>query len=136
MTMSCITSQRESNQTLKGHMMPTEDYRFEVEGVDRAATSRGAKALADILVEAEGVLQATQGKTADNQSMDVGSLVSVVATSGATLALAQGLAAWLRARRGATVRVERDAKSGSLKAAVSGIDPEAALRVIEMIAKK
>jgi hypothetical protein len=117
-------------------MMTTEDYRIEVEGVDRAAASRGAKALADILIEAEGVLQATQGKTADNDSMDIGSLVSIVATSGATLALAQGLAAWLRARRGATVRVERDAKSGSLKAAVSGIDPEAALRIIELILQK
>jgi Effector Associated Constant Component 1 len=116
--------------------MPTEGYRFEVEDVDRATTSRGAKALADILVEAEGVLEAMQGKMADNDSMDVGSLVSVIATSGATLALAQGLAAWLRARRGATVKIERDAKSGSLKAAVSGVDPEAALRVIEMISKK
>jgi hypothetical protein len=116
--------------------MPTKNYRFEVEGADRAAASRGARALADILVEAEGVLQATQGKAVDNDSMDIGSLVSVVATSGATLALAQGLAAWLRARRGATVKVERDPKSGSLKAAISGIDPEAALRVIELISRK
>jgi Effector Associated Constant Component 1 len=117
-------------------MMPRESYLFQVEGADRAAASRGAKALADILVEAEGVLQTTQGKGADNESMDIGSLVSVVATSGATLALAQGLAAWLRARRSATVRVEKDARSGSLKAAVSGIDPEAALRVIEIVSQK
>ena len=115
--------------------MPTERYRFEVEGVDRATAGRGAKALADILVEAEGVLEVTQGKAADNDSMDIGSLVSIIATSGATLALAQGLAAWLRARRGTIVKIERDANSESLKAAVSGIDPEAALRVIEMISK-
>jgi hypothetical protein len=116
--------------------MPTEGYRFEVEGADQAAASRGAKALGDILIKAEGVLEVTPGKAADKGSMDVGSLVSVIATSGATLALAQGLAAWLRARRGVTVKIEKDAKSGSLKAAVAGIDPEAALRVVEMISRK
>lgn len=65
--------------------------------------------------------------------MDLGTVVSVIATSGATLAIAQGLAAWLRARRGVTVEVEKDSKSASLKAAVAGIDPEFAVRIVELI---
>jgi hypothetical protein len=89
-------------------------------------------ALADVLGEADGVLEAVYGKV-DSQTMDLGSMVSVLATSGATLAIAQGLAAWLRARRAVTVTVERDGKSGSLKAAVSGLDPEAAVRIIEIV---
>jgi hypothetical protein len=64
--------------------------------------------------------------------MDVGAVVSVLATSRATLAIAHGFAAWLRPRRGATVAVERNAKSGSLTTAVSGIDTEAAMRIIEI----
>jgi hypothetical protein len=65
--------------------------------------------------------------------MDLGMVVSVLATSGATLSIARGLAAWLKARRGVTLKVERDGKSGSLKATVAGIDPEAAVRIVETI---
>jgi hypothetical protein len=34
-----------------------------------------------------------------------------------------------------TVTVERDANSGSLKAAVAGIDPQAAVRIVEIVRK-
>ena len=64
--------------------------------------------------------------------MDIGTIVQVVATSGATLALAQGIAAWLRARRGVTLRIERDGKSGSVKTEVEGIDPATAMRMSSM----
>lgn len=67
--------------------------------------------------------------------MDLGTVVSVLATSGATVALAQGLAAWLRARRGVTITIEKDAKAESVKAAVTGLDPEAAVRIVEIIRK-
>jgi hypothetical protein len=67
--------------------------------------------------------------------MDLGTVVSVLATSGATLAIAQGLAAWLRTRRGVTVTIEKDAKAGSVKAAVTGLDPEAAVRIFEIVRK-
>jgi hypothetical protein len=40
---------------------------------------------------------------------------------------------WLRARRGAQIRIERDGKSGSIKAAVEGIDAEAAVRIAEIV---
>ncbi len=112
--------------------MITENYKFIVAAEDQAAAGTSANALADILREADGVLEANRGK-AGNQSMDLGTIVSVIASSGATLAIAQGLAAWLRARRGATVTVERDGKSGSLKAAVTGLDPDAAIRIVEIV---
>lgn len=112
--------------------MTTETYTFKVATGDQGSAGRGANALADTLREVDGVLEASREKS-DDQTMDLGTIVSVLASSGATLAIAQGLAAWLRARRGATVTVERDGKSGSLKAAVTGIDLDAAVRIVEIV---
>jgi hypothetical protein len=112
--------------------MVDETYRFTVEAEEQAAAGRSARALADTLREANGVLEADRSK-ADDETMDLGAVVTVLATSGATLAIAQGLAAWLRARRGVKVTVEKDGKSRSIKAEVAGIDPEAAVRIVELI---
>jgi Effector Associated Constant Component 1 len=112
--------------------MIDERYRFDVGAEDQAAAGRAATALADILREADGVVEAARTK-ADGDTMDLGTVVSVMASSGATLALAQGLAAWLRARRGVTVTVEKGGRSGSLKATVSGLDPAAAVRIVELV---
>jgi hypothetical protein len=65
--------------------------------------------------------------------MELGAIISVMVTSGAALSIARGIASWLRARRGVTVTIERHSKSESLKAVVSGLDPEIALRVIETV---
>jgi hypothetical protein len=67
--------------------------------------------------------------------MDLGTIVSVVFTSGATLALARGVADWLRARRGATLVLEESSKQGSLKTSINGIDPATAERIIEKVRK-
>jgi hypothetical protein len=112
--------------------MSTESYKFMVAAEDEAAAGKSANALADTLREASGVLEASREKSED-QAMDLGTVVSVIASSGATLAIAQGLAAWLRARRGATVTVERKGKSASLKAAVTGLDRDAAMRIVEIV---
>jgi hypothetical protein len=117
---------------LGADMMVSESYRFVVGAEEQALAGSGAIALADTLREADGVIEAVRSK-ANDQTMDLGTVVSVVATSGATLAIAQGLAAWLRARRGVTVTVEKDSASGSLKAAVTGIDPETATRIVEIV---
>jgi len=107
-------------------------YRFIVAAEDQAAAGRGAEALADALREVEGVLDANRGK-ADEATMDLGTIVTVVATSAATVAIAKGLAAWLQARRGGSVTVWRDGKTGSVKAVAEGIDPEAAVRITEIV---
>ena len=112
--------------------MERERFDLTVQAADQAEAGRAAQSLADALREAEGVLEAGRRK-ADPGTMDLGTIVQILATSGATLAIAQGIAAWLRARRGATLRIERDGRSGSLKAAVEGIDPEAALRIVELV---
>jgi hypothetical protein len=112
--------------------MERDRYEFTVEAQDRAAAGAGAQALADALREARGVLEAGRRK-ADAAAMDLGAIVTVIATSGATLAIAQGVAAWLRARKGAKIRIEKDGKSGSIKAAVEGIDAEAAVRIAEIV---
>jgi hypothetical protein len=110
-----------------------DNYEFTVEAQDRATAGNGAQALADALREADGVLEADRRKAADDPTMDLGAIVSVVATSGATLAIARGVAAWLRARRGTTIRIVRDGKSGSIKVAVKNIDAETAVRITEIV---
>ncbi len=112
--------------------MERQEYRFVVAAEDQATAGRGAQALADALREAEGVLEADRQK-ADQDTQDLGAIVTAVATSGATLAIAQGIAAWLRARRGVTVEIEQESKAGSIKAAVQGIDPKTAERIVEAI---
>jgi hypothetical protein len=112
--------------------MAEETYKFTVEAEDQATAGRSATALADVLREADGVIEAVRAK-AEGSTMDLGVVVSVLASSGATLAIAEGIAAWLRARRGVTITVERDGKAGSLKAAVAGLDPASAVRIVEMV---
>jgi hypothetical protein len=115
--------------------MAEANYVLSVESTDQAAAGSAATALANSLRQAEGVREVERMKPAGS-SMDVGTIVSVIATSGATLALAQGVAAWLRARRGVTLTIERHGTTDSLKTAVAGIDPETALRIVEMIRKE
>jgi hypothetical protein len=112
--------------------MERDSYEFTVEAEDQATAGAGAQALADALREADGVLEVDRSK-ADETTMDLGAIVSVIATSGATLAIAQGVAAWLRARKGAKISIEKNGKSGSIKAAVEGIDAEAAVRIAEIV---
>ena len=113
-------------------MESREEYRFVVAAEDQAAAGQGAQVLADALREAEGVLEADRQK-ADQDTQDLGAIVTAVAASGATLAIAQGIAAWLRARRGVTLKIEREGKAGSIKAAVQGIDPKTAERIVEAV---
>jgi hypothetical protein len=112
--------------------MDRQEYRFVVESSDQAGAGRAAEALADRLREVEGVLEADRSK-ADDDSMDLGAVVTVLASSGAAVAIAQGIAAWLRNRRQASITIERDGRTGSIKAKVEGIDAAAALRITELV---
>ena len=112
--------------------MEEQQYRFIVEAKNQAAAGQGAQALADALREAEGVLEVDRRK-ADETTMDLGAIVAVIASSGATLAIARGIAAWLRTRKQASITIERNSKTGSIKAVVMGIDPEAAVRIAEIV---
>ncbi len=112
--------------------MQKHSFKFTVDCESSGEAGAGAQALADKLREAEGVTDVDRLK-ADPTTMDLGSIVQIVAGSSATLAIAQGVAAWLRARRGVKLRIERDGKSGSIKAEVEGIDTESAMRIVEMV---
>jgi hypothetical protein len=114
--------------------MGQETYQFTVKAEDPAAAGSGATALMDALQEVDGIIKANRLK-GDESAMDLGEIVSIVANSGATLAIAGGVAAWLRLRRGATIIIEKDGSSGSIKAAVQDIDAEAAVRIAEIVRK-
>ena len=91
-----------------------------------------ARSLTEKLREIREIDDVNRIKGSD-RTMDLGTVISVLATSGATLALAQGIADWLRSRRSTTVTVERDSAMNSIKATVENIDPESAERIIESI---
>lgn len=110
------------------------EFKFYIGDDDSARASQGALALADLIREMDGV-ESVERHKADPSSMDLGSIVAAVAASGATLAIAQGLAAWLMARRNATIIIEATDTDVSLKAQVAGIDPRAAERITERILK-
>jgi len=112
--------------------MDKERYRFVVSAGDQATAGQASQALADMLRELDPVLDVDREK-ADETTMDLGTIVNAVATSGATLAIAQGLAGWLRARKGASITIEVDKNAGSVKAVVAGVDAEAAVRIAEII---
>jgi hypothetical protein len=109
-----------------------ENYLFVVDSGEDSAASDLARGLADDLREVPGVIASDRRKD-DSSTMDLGSIVQVVATSGAALAIAQGIADWLRRRRGATIRIERDPSSGKIKALAENIDPATAVRITEIV---
>ena len=112
--------------------MEKQHYRFLVAAEDQAAAGRAGQALADMLREIQQVQEIDRQKE-DEATMELGTIVTAIATSGATLAIAQGIAAWLRARKGASITIELDSSAGSVKAVVAGVDAEAAIRIAEII---
>ncbi|NML29766.1 effector-associated constant component EACC1 [Paraburkholderia antibiotica] len=112
--------------------MDKQRYRFLVAAEDAATAGQASQALADMLREIEQVQDVDRQKV-DEATMDLGTIVTALTASGATLAIAQGIAAWLRARKGASITIELDPGSGSVKAVVAGVDAEAAVRIAEII---
>jgi hypothetical protein len=103
-------------------------FEIEVEGVSRSAAGAQARALSDAIVGIGGVVEARRART-DDTAMDIGSIIQVIATSGATMAIAEGIAAWLQARRGVSLRI----KSDKLEAEVHGVDPHTASRILQVL---
>jgi hypothetical protein len=112
--------------------MNEENFSILVEAEDERSAGQGARSLADALRELPGVLDADRRKE-DQSTMDLGAILTIVATSGATIAVAKGIADWLRGRRGTRLKIQRDPQSGSIKAEVENIDPAAAMRIVELI---
>jgi hypothetical protein len=112
--------------------MPEETYKIRIESDDSLPIQQGARSLVDGLREVPGVLGAERQKE-DEKTMDLGTIVTVLATSGATLAIAQGVGDWIRRTRGVRLRIERDEKSGSIKAELDNIDPTTSVRIVEII---
>jgi hypothetical protein len=115
--------------------MPGWNFELLVTAEDDAAADRAATSLADTLRELDGVIEVARGRT-ETHSMNIGDVVRIVTdphVAGALATLAAGIAAWLRMRRGAKIVIRRQNGRGSVKAIISGIDPEAATRIIEEI---
>lgn len=103
---------------------------LDVAADDPAAASLDALALADMVREYDGVIQARRVKSV-NDTMDLGNTVEIVLQSGTMLFLAKGIADWLRARRGTRLTFKEDPVTGARETVVSGVDPENALRMLQ-----
>jgi hypothetical protein len=113
--------------------MVQENFLFYVNGEDDGDPARS---LADDLREVRGVVSVDRRRD-DPSAMNLGSTVQVIVESlqagSALLALAKGVADWLRSRRNTTISIEKSPKSGAVKAHVQNIDPATALRITEII---
>lgn len=107
--------------------MDSTTWTIRVEDADAAAAGRAAGALADRLRETEGVESAERSKARDD-TMDLGAIITVIAGSAAATAIAQGIAAWLKARRGTKLRVTRP--DGTV-VELDGVDPETGLQALK-----
>jgi hypothetical protein len=107
-------------------------YRIKISAEDQQTAHRATRNLADGLRELSGVLGVEREKE-DASTMDLGAIVTVIATSSATVAIAQGIADWLRRTRGVHLTIERNEKSGSVKAAMQNVDQATSLRILEII---
>jgi hypothetical protein len=107
-------------------------YLISIEAEDTLLAQRATRTLADILLELPDVVQVSRLKDNAN-TMDLGTIVQVIATSGGVLALAQGVADWLRRTRGTRLTIVKEGEAGSIKAEVENITAEMALRITEKI---
>src|SRR5688500_20008644 len=112
--------------------MAEETYKICIEADDDISALRGMPSLINILREAPGVVEVARQK-ADDATMDLGSILTIVASSGAVLAIAQGIADWIRRNRGVRLTIEKDEKSGSIKAEIENIDRATSLKILEII---
>ena len=112
--------------------MERERFDIAVEADDQGEAGRGAQALADALREADGVLEATRRK-ADQDTMDLGAIVTWSPPRARPWPSRRASRPGCGRAAARPVTIERDGKSGSIKAAVEGIDPETAERIVEAI---
>src|SRR5437763_503081 len=106
-------------------------YEIRIEAENDRAAQQATRTLTDHLLEISGVLGVERRKD-DANTQDLGTIVQVIAASGATVALAQGIAEWLRRTRGTKLRIT----DGHIKAEVENITPGVAERIIEDIIRK
>jgi len=112
--------------------MAEETYKIYIEADNEVSARRGMPSLINNLREAPGVLEVERQKENDT-TMDLGTILTIIASSEAALAIAQGIADWIRRNRGVRLTIEKNEKSGSIKAEVENIDRATSLKILEII---
>lgn len=108
--------------------MDEEQAQIFFEGVSPAEANRFAQELTIALLNSSPGARVERAKP-DGATQDLGTIVSIVITSGAALALARGLADWLRLRR-ATITIRKGEVSAK------GITGKEAVRIAEIFGDK
>jgi Effector Associated Constant Component 1 len=112
--------------------MADEQYRILLKSDDELTSPQGARSLTDELREIPGVLKATRRKE-EESTMDLGPIVEVIIKSGAAVAIAGGIADWIRRNRGIHLIITKDHSSSSIKAEIENADPETAKFITEKV---
>lgn len=102
-------------------------YEFLLETASPAETQKIIKSLMDQIATADETLEPVRVKDNDD-TMDLGATIAVLATSAAATAIATGIKIWLSKHQGAKVTVKKD---GTVTA--SGITSKDAVRITEAV---
>jgi hypothetical protein len=96
------------------------------DGAPSSDAGRFAQELQDVIRRSQKDLTVTRHKT-DPNTQDIGTVLSIILTSGATLALAQGISDWIRLRKSSLIMRE----NGEVIA--TGITGEQTVRLVELL---
>ncbi|HEY1631619.1 MAG TPA: hypothetical protein VGF56_09895 [Rhizomicrobium sp.] len=110
--------------------MSKDTYQVTVQGPSDLAASQSARDLAAALQEVREVVDVSTTR-ADTSTMDAGAIITIVAASHTTVAIAHSIYEWMSKDRKATIILDADHSGGKLKAALYNIDPAVAQRILE-----
>jgi hypothetical protein len=96
-----------------------DDYSIKIHSASLKMAGALAASLEKQLKE-QGLFQVNKSKE-DSDTMDLGAVVSAIVASGATVALANGVAAWLQKNLGASVTIKKNGETVIKNTNASGI---------------
>ena len=102
-------------------------YELSFDNADPAEANRMAGELQAHLNGVSPEIEATR-KRADPQSMDLGTIIGIVASSGAVLELTRALSVWLKQRSSASITIR---ENGEVIA--TGVTSRDAMKILEKI---
>ena len=111
----------------------SDEIRLVVEDEDDAAANAATADLVELLRLTDGIEEVTRVKE-DEEALDLGVTIVALASSGAAVAIARGIAVWLAERRKAKVTVITRRGSKMTQVIAEGLSSEDALRITQQTA--
>lgn len=113
--------------------MAQDVYELKVEAESDADAEQHTRSLVEELRAIPDVIAVDRRREPGSDTMDLGGIVAVVATSAAAASIAAGVADWLRRKPRVKLTITRDGKAQSITLELENVDAACAARVIEHI---